>query len=67
MVLTFLAQIPLLILMVGAMMYHGMPGFVSASRGPALVLPKAQVEVPAPDALLHVAGTAPERVAGVGV
>jgi hypothetical protein len=32
--------------MVGAMVYHGMPGFVAATRNPISVVPKAQVEVP---------------------
>jgi hypothetical protein len=43
-----LKQIPLLVLMVGAMVYHGMPGFVTVSRRPAssVVVPKAEVEVP---------------------
>lgn len=36
--------------MVGAMIYHGMPGFVAATRGPLVVVPKAQAQVEVPAA-----------------
>lgn len=32
--------------MIGAMVYHGMPGFVGKARNPISLVPKAQVEVP---------------------
>jgi len=34
--------------MVGAMIYHGMPGFVAATRSPLVGVPKAQAQVQAP-------------------
>jgi hypothetical protein len=38
-------QIPLLILMVGASIYHGMLGFGTATRTTGSVVPKAQAQV----------------------
>ncbi|KAK4240300.1 hypothetical protein C8A03DRAFT_13352 [Achaetomium macrosporum] len=43
----FFIWIPLLILMVGVMIYHGMPGFVAATRKAASLVPEARVEIPA--------------------
>lgn len=32
--------------MIGAMVYHGMPGFVGKTRNPISLVPKTQVEAP---------------------
>ncbi|KAK4156661.1 hypothetical protein C8A00DRAFT_40876 [Chaetomidium leptoderma] len=59
----FFIWIPLLILMVGAMMYNGMPGFVAATRNPASVVPKAQqVELLAAVADVHQVAGIPEAL-----
>lgn len=55
--------------MIGAMVYHGMPGFVGKTRNPISFVPKAQVEVPVavPAADVHHAAGVPGAVAAAVV
>jgi hypothetical protein len=55
--------------MIGAMAYHGMPGFVGKTRNPISLAPKMQVEVPvaAPVADVHHAAGVPGGVTAAAV
>jgi PII-like signaling protein len=55
--------------MIGAMAYHGMPGFVGKTRNSNLLVPKMQVEVPVvvPAADVHHAAGVPGGVAAAAV
>lgn len=63
-----LPQIPLLILMIGAMIYHGITGFVSTNRSTfSVTLPKMQVEVPVANPDVRQAAGAPGEAVAAAV